>query len=584
MKFLDVQFASVEADRQRCSPPALFRLSLLIVALGGTAPPAITQHLLWDHYGNVIRDELSSFDVLGDVNGDGVDDLILGSVARGSAIVRSGATGEEIATQVLGAFNNQGTDFGRSVANVGLIDGDGVTDYAVGAPDYTPVGTLQPGLVRVYSGASHQELYSIVGQLNGEGTGYQVMCLGDVNGDGLDDFGTIGDSAYFRIFSGPDGSIIRTHTGVSLTAEATAFGDHDGDGYDDYLVGYGTYGGNILGAGRVRLHSGKDGSPLVTIEGEFRVALLGTSVSPAGDWNGDGIGDIAAGRPTGWGGSADGPSGACIYSGRDGALIKQFIGEDYCRDRSQFGRSLSSGKDVNGDGFPDLLVSARHEPYYQDLPFPPEAERGSVFLFSGATGGLLWEHVGREQGFHIGTEVELIDDFNGDGLADWAILSTEHGGTDGVSGRPGRLSIFGGAFGDATSHCQGGLNSTGARAVLWNSGPISVSENRLELVASEMPQATAAVFFHGRLGAPTLFGAGELCLTGPMGVLDVSVSGSSGPPGTSNNSRILVDLDAPPFTGGGHAVGAGDTWAFQVLYREQGVRNTSNALEVKFVP
>jgi hypothetical protein len=233
---------------------------------------------------------------------------------------------------------------------------------------------------------------------------------------------------------------------------------------------------------------------------------------------------------------------------------------------------------------PDLLVSAPMEPYTtapQDI-----IVRGSVFLFSGATRGLLWEYTGEHPGNFTGQQVQLIDDQNGDGLADWGIASRyfDADPSDQNSLDEGRVVIFAGAPGDATPVCTGGPNSAGTGAVLWNSGPISVRENGLELVVSEMPPATAVLLIHGRLGSPTPFGAGELCVAQPLGVLAFLTTDSGGPPGTTHFARAEVDLQSPPFTRGGNVVHPGDTWAFQALYRQQGQRNTSNALDVVFVP
>jgi hypothetical protein len=55
-------------------------------------------------------------------------------------------------------------------------------------------------------------------------------------------------------------------------------------------------------------------------------------------------------------------------------------------------------------------------------------------------------------------------------------------------------------------------------------------------------------------------------------------------PGNGNFVRLPVDLESSPFTDGGNVLLVGDRWAFQTLYRDQGVRNTSNALDVTFVP
>jgi hypothetical protein len=314
------------------------------------------------------------------------------------------------------------------------------------------------------------------------------------------------------------------------------------------------------------------------MEGDQEYRYAGLTLCRAGDWNGDGIEDVVAGAP-GQGSlqSTTHQSGAYVFSGSDGSTLRFFDGVAYTQQSSAFGWSIASGKDVNGDGVPDLIVGAPNE------PFP--AARGSALLFSGATGGLLWEYRGEHAYDKSAYQVALIDDHNGDGLDDWMVLSYQYeppGST--TPQEDGRLSVFAGAFGDIDSACSGGPNSVGAGAILWNSGPISVRENALELVVSEMPQATPTILIHGRGLTPAQpFGAGELCLPQPLALLAVVTTGS-GAPGTSHFAKVALDLDAPPFTRGGNVVHPGDTWAFQALYRQQGQRNTSNALDVVFVP
>ena len=563
-----------------------FRLGLLVlVSVLLTSQQGDCQELLWDHVGVGPREfELSSFDFLGDVDGDDVGDFILASEDRQTVSIRSGATGTLIHQHFHPTENGHGMFFGEWVSAVGLVDGDSVLDYAVGAPGYSPNGGAEwQGQMRIYSGRSHQLLLTIQDNLGNEFNGARVYGFGDVNGDGFPDFGTKAGNGAIKVYAGPTGLLIRVHIPGYAAA---SFADLDGDGCDDYLVGETGYSELLPSAGRVVVFSGRSGEPLLAGYGQLPRGTVGVSVSFAGDWNGDGVPDFAAGAPGGLGVVPIARAGAYVFSGADGSVLRFFSAGDYCsKPGSRFGFSISSGEDVNGDGVPDLLVSAPQEPYAWQPPFPPDHNRGSVFLFSGATGGLLWEYRGRWGGVRAGTQVKLLEDFNGDGLADWAILSKYYDdNSQPVYDDTGRLSVFGGAFGDATQHCQGGANSTGAAAVLWNSGPISVYQNRLELVVSEMPQGTPVILLQGRLTSPAPFGAGELCLAGRVGVLAALTTGSTGPPGASNFARAELDLESAPFSDGGNVVQAGDTWAFQAVYRDQGLRNTSNALEVRFVP
>ena len=554
-----------------------------------TASSVCGQAMIWDHIGDGLREQdLDLFEQLGDLDGDGVPDFIISDPDRGFASIRSGSDASLIKQHSFPSENLHQTRFGRGMANLGLIDGDAVEDYCIGATGYSPAGGAEwGGLVRVFSGATHQVVFDLHENNPWEFFGDRVVNLGDVNGDGLADFGVSNQSdGRFRVYLGPNAIFLREHPGTHSDQSFASFGDHDGDGCADYLIGQSDYPHVDIGHGAVRLFSGRTGELLLLMEGDQLKRFAGFSVSRGGDWNGDGFEDVVTGAPgTGAIQSTSNSSGVYVFSGADGSILHFFDGEAYCHHNSGFGWSVSSGKDVNGDGVPDLLVGAPMEPYAVGGGI---STRGSAFLISGATKGVLWEFVGQHIGQLAGGRVKLIDDHNGDGLADWAVLSPHF---DGVVGSAphipflGRLSVFAGAFGDIDPSCSGGPNSVSPGAVLWNSGPISVRENALELVVSEMPQQKPAILIHGRQTTPAQpFGLGELCLATPLSILAIETTGSNGPPGTSDHALFSIDLEAPPFTSAGGRVQAGDTWAFQVLYRDQGVRNTSNALSAQFLP
>jgi len=128
----------------------------------------------------------------GDVDGDGVPDLLAATdprdgsgspTAPASVRLYSGANGG-----LLRAFadGQTGSGYGYALAALGDVTGDGVPDLAVGEPGHDGHGT-DAGSVRIYSGASGQTWYQVLGPAAGAGFGASVAYAGDLNADGLPD-------------------------------------------------------------------------------------------------------------------------------------------------------------------------------------------------------------------------------------------------------------------------------------------------------------------------------------------------------------------------------------------------------------
>jgi hypothetical protein len=131
-----------------------------------------------------------SLDGVGDINGDGFGDLVIGAplftnsagdAGAGKAFVFSGATGLE-----LFSWEGAGANFmlGSSVANAGDFDGDGTHDILVGAPFASPGGLAGAGSAYLYSGASGGLIFQRNGEASGDIFGNAVSTAGDMNGDG----------------------------------------------------------------------------------------------------------------------------------------------------------------------------------------------------------------------------------------------------------------------------------------------------------------------------------------------------------------------------------------------------------------
>ena len=142
-----------------------------------------------------------------------------------------------------------GDQFGQSVAWIGDVDGDGQEDIAVGA--HTGDG-LQPdaGYVRIFSAASGHQVLTIPGEVSGDRFGWAIAGLGDVDADGAGDLiiGAPGqdwapytESGAVYVVSGATGAQIWKLSGLGNFSQAgfavAGPGDIDGDGTPDYAVG-----------------------------------------------------------------------------------------------------------------------------------------------------------------------------------------------------------------------------------------------------------------------------------------------------------------------------------------------------------
>lgn len=372
---------------------------------------------------------------VGDVNGDGFDDFAIpncsysnGQAVEGLINVYAGkgrriANGSPSASATSPRFANS---FGFSVARIGDMNGDGFDDVAVGAPGD---GLTHAGRVFVYfgstSGLAASPAFTVGGNISGERFGTSVSGAGDLNGDGYDDliigapFYTNGEfeEGTVAILYGsaiadsiPDLWIESNQAFASFGTSVSGAGDVNGDGYADVIVGAPYFDSGAGDEGRAFVYAGSGTglltSPVWTTDGSRSGASLGWSVSGAGDIDHDGYSEVVVGEP--------GMGRAPVFHGSSAGpatmATPTLVGTD------DFGYSVAAAGDVNGDGYGDVIVGT---PQLGNSSGP-----GHVDVFRGGPDCLdnipIWSADGTSAGEHIGATVAGVGDLDDDGFSDVA--------------------------------------------------------------------------------------------------------------------------------------------------------------------
>ncbi|HEX4918590.1 MAG TPA: Ig-like domain-containing protein, partial [Limnobacter sp.] len=478
-----------------------------------------------------------SVSAAGDVNGDGLHDLILGADRADPNGSRSGQSyvvfgkADGTAVQLVDVVNgvggfaingvSAGDRSGFSVSAAGDVNGDGLADLIVGAPFSNANGSRSGYAFVVFGKADGTtvQLADVAGGVGGfaiqganvsDFAGYCISAAGDVNGDGLSDLLVSADygdpngsnsGQSYVVFGKVDGAVSSLNdvangvggfviNGINSFDQSGYYlseaGDVNGDGLSDLIVGALRADPNGSNSGQSYVVFGKAEGAAVQLAdvvggvGGFAINGVnasdrsGRSVSAAGDVNGDGFADLIIGS-----GFAD-PSGDYSYVGQayvvfgktDGTTVQladvvNGVGGFAINGVSAYnysGRSVSAAGDVNGDGLADLILSAIYAG-------PNGYSTGQSYVVFGKADGLaveLADVINGVGGFAInganaydysGRSVSAAGDVNGDGLADLIIGSDYADPNGNYSGQS--YVIFGSTGGSFSSTAVDYLGGTG---------------------------------------------------------------------------------------------------------------------------
>jgi hypothetical protein len=421
----------------------------------------------------------NAIDVIGDINGDGYDDILIGNSTDDEGGTNSGQTylffGSENGFSKDMKFSDANASFigenawdlsGKAVANAGDINNDGYGDFLVSAENNTDNGKIYlffGNTTDIWSmGMSLSKAnVSFVGTTN-ENIKYMIGA-GDVNNDTYDDIlinahDIIGNSIVYLFFGNSSenlpSEINCSNANASITSSVSAFGavmaeagDVNNDDYGDFLIGQkdmlGVSGVSYLFFGNASNEWSmglSDSDANVSITGERGRDMSGNAVSGVGDVNADGYDDFIIASYNNSEGGFESIFGM-LYTGAGQVYL--FFGNETgnwqnsmsCGEANAsiiglsgdwFGYSTTNTGDINADGYSDFAVGAY---YYNETGI----FSGKTYIFYGNDTD-TWSmdmncekaeasFIGNEANLRVGSVLKGSKDFNGDNGDDFLIGS-----------------------------------------------------------------------------------------------------------------------------------------------------------------
>ncbi len=376
----------------------------------------------------------------GDLNGDGMDDLVYTDPeGNGTISIHYGSAngpGNLVDRMLVGSFSD--SNLGTGVA-IGDFNCDGYDDLA----------SSEPGMANNTSGHISIRLGSASGvttdpwwEMNGsdgDNLGWSMASLGDVESDGCDDLAVVADKMIKENFSQPTlsknglvmilkgnassmifhGNITQTDSGTMFGRQIAAGGDINGDGYLDMVVSNTGTEDSPVGYSSIEFFNGTATGINTTAGIVHSVAqqgkLYGFEMAFVGDIHGDGYDDLIiselfasttpyqAGKVHMWSGSENGPVSNWTLKGSDA--------------NSLLGYTISAAADVNEDGYDDFMLMS-----------PSASKSGTVHLYLGSQNGPRTDvqlFAQGSSGENVGLNLLSGVDLNGDGMGDLVYSSRD---------------------------------------------------------------------------------------------------------------------------------------------------------------
>jgi hypothetical protein len=497
---------------------------------------------------------------VGDVDGDGAEDWAAGAPGANSVTVFSGRT-----MQVLHTWTGA-SRFGTSIAAAGDLDGDGFGDVIVGAPNGV-------GSAHVFSGASGATLLNLTG--SSDGFGQAVAGGGKIDGDSVPDllvgapYSDLGAtwSGAVHVFSGSNGSVIRTHVGSSfyrkLGTAVSMRGDTNGDGREEYLLagtGYCSFGDSEV--------SGVDGATGTVQWSDvmWSVNQYGCAVTVLNDVTGDGIREVVGGAMNdgGIGCAGNGQGRIRVLNGATGALLFQKI--DTGGYYAGLGWSLTALGDLNGNGSVDFAAG---RPGTEGCG---GASAQSIRIYDGLTGVQLLT-LSPPAGSQAFGESLAFCDANGDGLRDLIVGAPCSSAPAAYAGKVYVYTIVR----VPTVYCESEVNSLGCTPQMAGAGvPSATSASPFQVQASSVLNQKTGLLFYGFKPRQTPFQGGAMCIVSPTVRTPLQTSGGNALPANDCSGAFSLDFNARIQSGVDPMLVAGEEVFAQYWSRDPGDASTTN--------